>query len=542
MGTHGRGLSVFDSLSLTKPTFATKFASFDIESVSDLLALARRIEHSKPSNTNCPAVAIRESFSQGHDFFGESYCRLRSAEQRRSFGITLTPSPIVRAMTGWVLQQASQHGAPARIVDPGAGTGRFAIAAALAFPHAHIVAIEPNAEMATLLRANIAAMRLAKRCEVIESDFREVELPMIAGATAYIGNPPYVRHHDIARRWKDWYAKRCQSYGIRASRLAGLHLHFFAKVADLARFGDYGCFITAAEWLDVNYGAALRTLLTRNLDVREIHILSPTAQAFPGTMSTAAITGFTVGRRSSGIRFHQVETLAELTNLSGGRHVSWSKVAECSRWSSLTREGKMRSAGQIELGELCRVHRGQVTGSNRIWIAGDQARTLPRNVLRATITSAEDIIEAAPILDRDRHLARVIDLPQDLESLGEGRDAVDRFLRWARSMGAADGYVARHRAPWWAVRLKDPAPIVCTYMARRPPVFAINAVGARLLNIAHGLYPRDPLSSENLSRLTTLLNRAIHPESGRIYAGGLVKFEPRELERTLIPRIENWDG
>src|SRR6185437_2347699 len=115
--------------------------------------------------------------------------------------------------------------------------------------------------------------RILQRCAWL-SAVRSLS-PMIAGATAYIGNPPYVRHHDIARRWKDWYAKRCQSYGIRASRLAGLHLHFFAKVADLARFGDYGCFITAAEWLDVNYGAALRTLLTRNLDVREIHILSP---------------------------------------------------------------------------------------------------------------------------------------------------------------------------------------------------------------------------------------------------------------------------
>ena len=31
----------------------------------------------------------------------------------------------------------------------------------------------------------------------------------------------------------------------------------------------------------------------------------------------------------------------------------------------------------MELGELFRVHRGQVTGANAVWIAGPQSRELP---------------------------------------------------------------------------------------------------------------------------------------------------------------------
>lgn len=44
--------------------------------------------------------------------------------------------------------------------------------------------------------------------------------------------------------------------------------------------------------------------------------------------------------------------------------------------------------------------------------------------------------------------------------------------------------------------LKEPAPVLCTYMARRPPQFTLNLCGARHINIAHGLYPWD--HSENL--------------------------------------------
>ena len=40
--------------------------------------------------------------------------------------------------------------------------------------------------------------------------------------TAFIGNPPYVRHHDISEDWKTWYASKFAGFGIKASALAGL--------------------------------------------------------------------------------------------------------------------------------------------------------------------------------------------------------------------------------------------------------------------------------------------------------------------------------
>ena len=78
-------------------------------------------------------------------------------------------------------------------------------------------------------------------------------------------------------------------------------------------------------------------------------------------------------------------------------------------------------------------------------------------------------------------------------------------------------------------------------MARRPPVFIRNVAGARLLNIAHGLYPRVPMSEADLDEACLALNRASSLNDGRVYAGGLTKFEPSAVEGMLIDwAFFNW--
>ncbi len=486
------------------------------------------------------APGLRAGFSarlaRGEDPLGDNYSAICPPAERRSRGVTLTPHRIVEAMIGWAEREAKTSGTPSRIIDTGAGTGRFAIEAARRFPEARIVAVENDPQLVLLLRANLHIAGLDDRIRVVADDFRRVGLEPIAGPTLFLGNPPYVRHHNIASEWKEWYVETCARHGIVASQLAGLHLHFFAKIADIGREGDFGCLITAAEWLDVGYGAALRSLLANSLGGVEIHVLDPRAEAFPGTMTTTAITGFRIGRRTPELRLRRIETSMGLDRLEGGRAVSWPTLSQTPKWSLLVREAPKPAPGTIELGELCRVHRGQVTGSNRVWIAGKHTQRVPERFLMPTITRAEQLIEAEPVLERDGNLARVVDLPASLDQIeGSERASVEQFIRWAKDAGAADGYVSRHRSPWWAVRLGQAAPIVCTYMARRVPAFVRNRAGARLLNIAHGIFPRDELSDEQLLLLAAVLRASVRRDHGRTYSGGLTKFEPREVERILIP-------
>jgi hypothetical protein len=164
---------------------------------------------------------------------------------------------------------------------------------------------------------------------------------------------------------------------------------------------------------------------------------------------------------------------------------------------------------------------------------------LPPSLLFPTITRARELFAAHGTLEDAATLKRVIDLPVDLDSLGDGvRKLVERFLRWAKRMGAHKGYIAKNRRAWWSVGLREPPPIMATYMARRSPAFVLNQAGARYINIAHGLYPREPLSSLVITRLVEYLSASAALAHGRTYAGGLVKFEPREMERMIVPSAE----
>jgi hypothetical protein len=113
------------------------------------------------------------------------------------------------------------------------------------------------------------------------------------------------------------------------------------------------------------------------------------------------------------------------------------------------REYGQAPAGLIELGELFRVHRGQVTGGNAIWIDNEAARDLPKRCKPITITSARELFAAGAALNSTTRLHRVIDLPADLDTLDvDERKAVQRFLAWAMRHGAHESYIAAHRRAW----------------------------------------------------------------------------------------------
>jgi hypothetical protein len=313
-------------------------------------------------------------------------------------------------------------------------------------------------------------------------------------------------------------------------------MHFFMKTRQLAQPGDIGTFITAAEWLDVNYGAVLRHMLANGLGAAALHVIDPKALPFAGTFATGAITCFCVGQRFRQLTVRAVDTLDEIAPLSRGRGVDWSEIEALPRWSVLLRQPRPARSGEIELGELFRVHRGQVTGSNAVWIADEHAAEIPARFLLPAITRAKELLGAGESLDDVAHLRKVIDLPVDFDQLTpEERKGVDAFLGWAKRMGAHGTFIATHRRAWWAVGLREPAPILCTYMARRAPAFVRNRAGARHLNISHGLYPVQPLSEAALNAIVRHLRKTVCMTSGRVYAGGLVKFEPGEVQRLLIP-------
>ncbi|ODA67352.1 N5-glutamine S-adenosyl-L-methionine-dependent methyltransferase [Methyloligella halotolerans] len=390
---------------------------------------------------------------------------LRSPDDRRKNGATYTPASIVKNMVEW----AASNCAPNRIIDPGVGSARFLLRAGAVFPTAQLVGIDIDPVATLMARANLSVAGLGFRSRVILMDYR-LFTEQIDGTTLYIGNPPYVRHHQIMPEWKEWLRAEALNLDLTASKLAGLHVYFFLATARAAKPNDVGVFVTASEWLDVNYGALVRSLMLGKLGGKSVTVVEPTAQPFPDAATTAAITTFEIGTKPRSLCFKRVDDLSKLGELEKGRKVHRDRLFVEQRWSHLTRAGEKPPEGFVELGELCRVHRGTVTGANGVWIAGPHSADLPESVLYPTITRAREVLDAEGLLSDVAGLRRVIDLPADLDELNtEDRSLVARFLRTAQAMGANKGYVARHRKAWWSVGLRAPAPIFAIWLLLQFP-------------------------------------------------------------------------
>jgi len=518
------------------------------------LSPQERVLCSDALSADLPASAVddaRRLIASGADPLGDLLCLLRDGRERRTVGAFYTPPSLVATMSDWLLGRD-----PNRVVDPGCGSGRFSAYVARTRPDLEIIAIDAD-PLATLLTRAALAVLNAERATVLHHDYLTAALPEIAGRTGFLGNPPYVRHHDLASQTKTWAARIAYRLNIPRSGLAGLHVLFFMATAMHMRPGDVGCFVTAAEWLDVGYGEMLRQLLTRRLSLSFLAQVAPDGDAvFDDALTTALICGFVADQQPAGLIGAQFAQSPAAVNLG-----SWplmlapSALAGASRWGPLLRGDVVTAgAGQMALASIARVHRGVATGANDYFVlTRDRAAELGLLAwCHPAITRAEEILACGGVIRDTPDRRMLLLIPPDLDR--REHPQVDAYLTRGETeyrckhrdgSPAAHTYLSAHRKPWWHLGPVKAPPIVASYMARQAPAFARNPDGLVLLNVAHGIYPHTAISQARLVDFVDQLN-ALRPTfrgKGRTYHSGLEKFEPREMEGLLLTlRPDNADA
>jgi adenine-specific DNA-methyltransferase len=477
-------------------------------------------------------VWARAAVVAGGDPLGDVFCALRSPADRRDLGQFYTPDRIVTAMCSWVLGMS-----PARAVDGGCGSGRYAVALRRAGFAGDLIAVDVDPLATLMTKAHAAAAGV--EVDVQLASFLELELPVVGGRTAWVGNPPYLRHHGLAAGSKAWAKRAAADVGVSVSGLAGLHALFFLAVAANGRPGDVGCFITSSEWFDARYGSVVRDLLTGPTPLVRLDVVPPSTFTFDDAATTAAITSFTVGDEAGTPHLRIVHDPSDLTHLDGGEPLDPDQLSDTTSWSLLL-PGAVQAqtaAHLVPLSTHMRVSRGIATGSNKFFVlpkdAAANADLLEHT--RPLVSRAIDILTAGGQVTAATLPKVLLDLPTVLP---EGDVALAAYVADGAAAGVPDGYLCSHRPQWWRVGVPAPAPIVATYMARQAPVFALNPDGAANLNNCHGLRPVEGFPADLVPVLVRWLNEhRAELVGGRVYAGGLRKVEPRDMEAFMVPDL-----
>ena len=442
-------------------------------------------------------------------------------------------------MAGWV----AGHPGPRRVLDPAVGRGALVRALLEVRPRWEVCARDLDPRMLASASADLGSASVEwRRADYIYSDWDE-------RFDAVVCNPPYLhfRRYAARRRALDLCRERL---GVRLSGLSNLYALFLLKSVYQLAPGGRAAYIVPAEFLNADYGVAVKRYLLDAGVLRAAVVFDHRRRVFAEALTTACVLLMERGGGAERVAFAHVDAADELAGLApalyGGapadarvRYRAASGLDPGLKWSRYYRdEGARPRRNLAPLRRFGRVVRGIATGANAFFVfdRGMQRRHgIPAARLKPCVTRSNQAQTPFFTLGDYRRLRRD---NAKIMLLDAGRlhgPAVRRYIAAGEEEGVHRGYLASRRRPWYALERRPPAPLWLTTFNRRGLRCVRNEAGALALTNFHAFYPLaagfvDLLHAFALTRA----GAALFAGQGREYGGGLVKYEPNDLNNAEV--------
>jgi adenine-specific DNA-methyltransferase len=479
-----------------------------------------------------------------------AYCVSVPLEHRKRFGQFFTPLPVASLMADWILEIR-----PSRVLDPATGPGIFP----------RLLLDKSPGTVVTCIDLDEAACKAAKfalkghpEITVLQDDFLTWSDESLFDAV--IANPPYLRHHDLMYPY-DIFALVGRKNHTRLSRLSNVYVLFILEICRRLSAGGRAAIIVPGEWVNANFGDTLKLwLISRGL-LHTLIYFSHASSQFEDALTTASVLLLerpNVGTGRNVIRtifVHEGCALETVPHILKGRppadpnvvvqHLSPEQLLREKKWDHLLSHGDTETLpGFVPMADLAETRRGIATGSNSFFhLTPSMVKALrirPENLIPCIGRAAD--VPGAIFREDDFERLRASDSRTYLFDLRtEPNEWETEYIRKGESEGLHERYLcAARNGNWYDMEARPPSAIWAAVFGREGLRFIFNSGGVSNLTTFHCVYPKNQ-STAFAAALTACLNSRLVQgrarRQHRVYGGGLLKVEPRDLLDIEVPDL-----
>lgn len=484
----------------------------------------------------------------------------KSIENRRRLGQFATPYELAQEIISFALTLQGKK--EISFLEPAFGTGSFYSALL-----SECYKKDRNIKSAIGIELDDDFFAVAKQLwgdtiiNLINGDFTETNC--FEKVNLLISNPPYVRHHYIGQEKKTKLSIMTKiETGLSLSKLAGLYCYFILAAHKWLAPNAICGWLIPSEFMDVNYGEAIKQYLLNDVHLLRIHRYNPDNCQFDDALVSSCVVWFKneVVKGNYDIEFSfggthdNPEILKKVDRFSLGNQKKWTRFPE--------NECKKQTDYSVPtLGDYFNIKRGLATGDNNFFILSkEQISDLGLDMTFFTpvlpsprYLKCDEIFSDTnghPRLEKQYYLLNC-SLPED--EIKAKYPSVWNYLCSGKET-TSQKYLCKHRKVWYFQEERMAAPFLCSYMGRGtgersvPFRFILNHTNAIATNSYLMLYPKDILSKaitqspdilHGVWEILTSITASDLECEGRIYGGGLKKIEPKELSHVkCLPLAE----
>jgi len=482
----------------------------------------------------------------------------RTAIERNKSGQFATPPALASDIVDYSLRRVPDG--QIDFLEPSCGSGSFFSALIRNINHErHYLASAVGVELDPRFAEAAIGLWGDRGLEVVLDDFIEYSKRSERMTNLLIANPPYVRHHYLDKAMKAQLKSLIdERFPWKVSGLSGLYTYFMLLCHKQLAPGAVSTWLIPTEFMDVNYGEALRRYLSSMVKLERIHQFDPSDVQFGDALVSSAVVVF-INEAPSSTHIAEFTYGGSLSQPRETRLIPIRDLDPIKKWTRPSLSSKASKIDEPRLGDFFKIHRGLATGANGVFILPRSAAIqlgIESEHLRPILPSPRKLTEL--VIDADEDGWPLIDTPlalidstmadHELELVAPGLWA---YLNSFDLEKIRSGYLVQRRVPWYRQEQRHASPFVCTYMGRggdklHPFRFILNKSQATATNMFLMLYPRpallsrinaDPTLLEKIHQCLLSVEPAELSAAGRIYGGGLQKIEPKELAALSAERI-----